>query len=343
MPPHCSARSDCNGRNGATGAPATVPSRYPSGPRPAGTLTPHRRRCDIGSGLVCRPLTTMPLLSKQLKRFAAAAAACALAAVAVPLILGAAHSSEHEESPRSGRPYTQGSAILSETDGLRALRSPLTAPPVMLGDSLEPGSPRNGGVETNTVVEHPNLPPSPIATSDVLIEPKQDFRRTVAPGVPLACDRYRTQVQDAGDWDPDVVLALVWRESLCNERAVSATNDWGLLQLNATCWAGKGIDGLSPVRDMPDKFSAIELQCDGITSATPAAQWCFHAKEEARRTGRRPASPCDAWLDPNTNLRAAYEIWRVRGWQPWCFDEASQSTPACRAASRAPSSPQATH
>ncbi|WP_419839135.1 transglycosylase SLT domain-containing protein [Candidatus Poriferisodalis sp.] len=194
-------------------------------------------------------------------------------------------------------------------------------------------------METAAVVEHPNLPASPLVTADSLIEPKEQFRRTVAPGVPLACDRYRSQIQAVGDWDPDVVIALIWRESLCNEQALSPTNDWGLLQLNATCWAGKGIDGLPRVRQLPDHIAQVDLRCDGLTAATPAATWCFHAKEQAFRTGRRPASPCDAWLDPNINLRAAYEIWLVDGWQPWCFNDLSRSTPACRAASEAPAPP----
>ena len=221
------------------------------------------------------------------------------------------------------------------TGDMRALRSPLTAPPVVIDIAEQPTSPRRGGVETDAVVEHPNLPVSPIATAYDLIEPNQEFRRTVAPGVPLACDRYRGQIRDTGEWDPDVVVAFIWRESLCNERAVSPTNDWGLLQINATCWAGKGIDGLPNVRQLPEGIEPEGLQCDGVTEATAAAEWCFHAKEQVRRTGRRPDSPCDAWLDPATNLRTAYEMWRVRGWQPWCFDASSRETPACRAAEAA--------
>lgn len=269
--------------------------------------------------------------------------ACALAGIVLPLTLGAARSPEAEESRPSVHPDTQASSVAPRSSDSRALRSSLTAPPVVFDITPEPASPRNGGVESNAVAEHPNLPASPIATAYDLIEPKHDFRRTVAPGVPLSCDRYRSQVQDIGEWDPDVVLALIWRESLCNERAVSQTNDWGLLQLNATCWAGKGIDGLSRVRRLPDSIDPIDLHCDGATEATATAKWCFHAKEEARRTGRRPDSPCDAWLDPSTNLHAAYEIWRVRGWQPWCFDDSSRATPACQAASQAPSPPQTTN
>lgn len=285
----------------------------------------------------------MRLLSKQLQRIAAVLVACVLAGVILPLTLSAASSPEADESPASVHPYTQGSELPSGNETSRALRSPLTAPPVIFDVTPELPSPRSGGVETDAVVEHPNLPVSPIETADVLIEPMHHFRRTVAPGVPLACDRYRSQVQDVGEWDPDVVLALIWRESLCRERAISHTNDWGLLQLNATCWAGKGIDRLPRVRHLPDDIASIELQCDGTTEATPAAKWCFHAKEQALRTGRRPASPCDGWLDPLTNLQAAFEIWRVRGWQPWCFDDASRSTPACQAASQAPNPPQATN
>jgi len=266
--------------------------------------------------------------------------ACAFLGVFLPLTLGAAHSLEVAQTRPSVHPYTQGPLEAAATVDARGLQSPLTAPPLVLAVPPSVVPPRAGGVETAAVVEHPNLPASPLATADALIEPKQHFRRTVAPGVPLACDRYRSQVQAVGDWDPDVVLALIWRESLCNEQALSPTNDWGLLQLNATCWAGKGIDGLPRVGQLPDYIAQVDLRCDGLTTATPAATWCFHAKEEAFRTGRRPASPCDAWLDPNINLRAAYEIWLVGGWRAWCFDDLSRSTPACRAASEAPATPQ---
>ena len=278
--------------------------------------------------------------SEHLQRVATITAAIVFLGVFLPLTLGAAHSLEAAQTRPSVHPYTQGPLEAAATVDARGLQSPLTAPPLVLADPPSVVPPRAGGVETAAVVEHPNLPASPLATADALIEPKQHFRRTVAPGVPLACDRYRSQVQAVGDWDPDVVLALIWRESLCNEQALSPTNDWGLLQLNATCWAGKGIDGLPRVGQLPDYIAQVDLRCDGLTAATPAATWCFHAKEEAFRTGRRPASPCDAWLDPNINLRAAYEIWLVRGWQPWCFDDLSRSTPACHAASEAPATPQ---
>lgn len=213
-----------------------------------------------------------------------------------------------------------------------ATRSALTQPPIVL-DSIEdpPASPRRG-IQGFVVGEHPNLPPSPIATADVVVEPSQDFRRTIVPGTPIACDRFRELIRNTGTWDPDIVLAFIWRESLCNERAVSSTNDWGLLQINATCWAGKGRDGLRRVRHLPPEIGAIDLRCDGATQSTPAAKLCFHAKEQFSQTGQRPKSPCDDWLDPAVNLRAAYEIWSLRGWQPWCFDDISQDTAACEAA-----------
>ena len=191
-------------------------------------------------------------------------------------------------------------------------------------------------MEGVSVGEHPGLPSSPIATASQLVEPADEFRRTVVPGTPLACDQFRPLVQQAGDWDPDVVLAFVWRESSCNERAVSATNDWGLMQLNATCWAGKGNFGLPWVRGLPSEIEDFDLRCDDTAAATPAAKWCYHAKEEARHGKRRPASPCDAWLDPKTNLDTAYQIWSIKGWRPWCFDDTSRSTPACQAAVRTP-------
>ena len=214
----------------------------------------------------------MPFVSQHPKRVAAIAAACVLAGVVVPLTLRIIRSSGIEAAPPAIHWQTSGSAGFEGTGARKALHIPLTVPPMIVDITPKPISPRRGGVETNAVVEHPNLAVSPIATAYDIIEPKQDFRRTVAPGVPLACDRYRTQIQSTGDWDPDVVVALIWRESLCNERAVSKTNDWGLLQINATCWAGKGIDGVPSVRQLPDSIAPTGLQCDGVTDATMAAE-----------------------------------------------------------------------
>ncbi len=267
--------------------------------------------------------------------------AVALVVLVVLLALSLGATTRAERSPAAHR-YTQQPTFQPRADSVKATSSALTQPPVLF-DSSGPELPRRIGVQGDAVGEHPNLHPSPIATAHVVVEPGDQFRRTVAPGVPIECDRYRPLVADTGDWDPDVVLALIWRESFCNERAVSPTNDWGLLQLNATCWAGKGIDGLSRVRHLPDGIDPPDLQCDGATDATPTAQWCFHAKEEAIVTGRRPSSPCDAWLNPATNLETAYEIWRVAGWQPWCFDDTSRATPACQAAAVAPKAQQTAH
>ena len=264
---------------------------------------------------------------------------CVSAVAIGALILAAASSPDAATSPSPVQASPQGSTNPSGTGVLAAPRSSLAAPPVLPESPTASVWPRRQGVEANAVVEHPNLPASPIATAYELVEPGQQFRRTVAPGVSLACDRYRSQVQKMGDWDPDVVLALMWRESRCTEHLVSVTNDWGLLQLNATCWAGKGIDRLPEVARLPDDITAPELRCDGVTVATPAAQWCFHAKEEGRRTGRRPSSPCDPWLQPETNLQVAYDMWLIRGWQPWCFDDRSRSSPACEAAAESPGPP----
>lgn len=283
----------------------------------------------------------MSRLSQHFKRIAAAMV-CVSAVATGALVLAAASAPETVTSPPPASPSVHRSTLSSANAASEAQRSPLTAPPVIIEASSEPASPRKEGVEANAVTEHPNLPASPIATAYQLIEPSRQFRRTVAPGVSLACDRYRSQVQDVGEWDPDIVLALMWRESRCTEHLVSVTNDWGLLQLNATCWAGKGIDRLPHVARLPDGVTAPELRCDGATTATPAAQWCFLAKEQGRRTGYRPPSPCDPWLQAETNLQVAHDMWLIRGWQPWCFDDRSRATPACEAAADSSSPSQTT-
>ena len=261
-----------------------------------------------------------------------AAVAAGIAASALLVALGTLRSEPGDRTALLAVVPPTPAAASGDAD---AMITALSAPPVEVTDEPPRQDRRLYGAEGGRVGEHPGLSASPIATSDVLIEPASEFRRTVAPGTPLACDRFRPLVRNAGEWDPDVVLAFVWRESQCDEGVVSPTNDWGLMQINATCWAGRGNFGLLRIQRMPEAVKTLDLHCDGTSSATETAKWCHYAKEDALQTGRRPSSPCDAWLDPETNLDTAYQIWSIRGWQPWCFHETSQSTPACQAASDA--------
>ena len=203
---------------------------------------------------------------------------------------------------------------------------PVPAAPVIVRPYREPG------ITTNSVGEHPNVLVSPIQTAAVVIEPANALQSSLPQGEHTECQEFRTLIADGRDWDVDVVLAMAWRESRCNAQLVSITNDWGLLQLNATCWAGKAIDGLPEVRRLPESVAPVDLRCDGRTQSTPAAQWCYRAKEAAFDTGQLPSSPCDAWLDPTVNVTAAYELWERYGWRPWCFNDLLRATSACRAA-----------
>lgn len=191
---------------------------------------------------------------------------------------------------------------------------------------------RQPGVTANSVGEHPNLPVSPIQTAAAVIEPGDEQEFSLNDGEQAECRAFRTLIADGKDWDTDVALAMAWRESRCNARLVSITNDWGLLQLNATCWAGKAIDGLPDVRSLPASIAPADLLCDGRTQSTVTAQWCYRAKEVRYDTGSLPSSPCDAWLDPAVNVETAYALWERYGWRPWCFSEQMRSTYACRAA-----------
>lgn len=275
------------------------------------------------SGLRMKSKNSIPKSSRAL------VAALVVASGFIALGFASKTDSAQQLIPETSR--AQISADLLVGTASMATRTALTQPPVIFNQAPETPALHGAIVDGTSVGSHPTIHPSPIATASVLIEPAGHFRRTVVPGVPLQCDRFRSLVRQIGDWDPDVVLAFVWRESLCRESALSSTNDWGLMQINATCWAGKGNDGLPSARNLPDEIESIDLQCDGISQATSTAKWCFFAKEEAVRTGRRPNSPCDAWLEPETNIEAAYEIWRIQGWQAWCFDTVSRATPACKA------------
>lgn len=147
------------------------------------------------------------------------------------------------------------------------------------------------------------------------------------------CSIWLSEVSAADrDWDPQVVLLFMRRESNCNPNAVSITGDWGLLQLNAVCWAGESISRMETVTDLPDDVAPVRLSCDGKPHRPLEAQWCYRAKETYFDTGSLPDSPCDHWLDPGVNIEIAYELWEDYGWKPWCFNESTNNSRACRAA-----------
>ena len=152
-----------------------------------------------------------------------------------------------------------------------------------------------------------------------------------APPVDVCSEWLREITGDNRRWDPKIVLMLIKRESNCEPSAVSRTGDWGLLQLNAACWAGTEYGELEEVQALPPDVRAVpDLLCAGAHGRPIEAQWCYRAKEEYLRTGDLPESPCDAWLEPAKNLEVAYTLWLVEGWSPWCFNEVSRKTQACR-------------
>lgn len=146
-----------------------------------------------------------------------------------------------------------------------------------------------------------------------------------------ACERWLPLIEQQPGWEPAAVMRFMWRESRCMPFEVSPTNDWGLLQLNATCWAGDELGGLPATRELPSSMRPAVLRCDGSGPAEPlTTQWCYRAKEALHSTGIRPESPCDAWLDPEVNLTIAYRLWQQLGWAPWCFSAESNASYACR-------------
>ena len=267
-------------------------------------------------------------LTAQRKRLLAASTALTFAGLilAGAAVLAAGRTADvdrHEQDPHQPQASDE---VTYTTAGV--LEEPVPGPelPTITRRYREPG------VTANSVGEHPNLFPSPIQTAATLIEPALVLHVSPADGGQAKCQEFRSLIEDGKDWDVHVVLAMAWRESRCNARLVSITNDWGLLQLNATCWAGMAIDGLPVVRSLPSSIAPVDLRCDGRTQSTPTAQWCYRAKEAAYDTGHRPSSPCDAWLDPAVNVTAAYELWERYGWRPWCFNDQMRATYACRAA-----------
>ena len=269
-------------------------------------------------------------LTAQRKHVLAASAALTFAgliaaSVAVLVAGGAADIDgldQHPHQPESSVEITDAVAgVLEEA-------APAPAPPVITRRYREPRS------TTNSVGEHPNVLAEPSQTETDVVEPVHALPLELPEGGQAECQEFRTLIGNGRDWNVDVVLAMAWRESRCNAQLVSITNDWGLLQLNATCWAGTAIDGLPEIHSLPDSVAPANLRCDGRTLSTPAAQWCYRAKEAAYDTGDLPSSPCDAWLDPTVNVTAAYELWERYGWRPWCFNDEMRATPACRAAGK---------
>lgn len=267
-------------------------------------------------------------LTAQRKHVLAASAALISAGLIVASLAVLATGSAPDVGGHNQPPSQPQASVEMTYTTAGVLEEPVPAPatPVITRPYREPG------ITTSAVGEHPNLLVSPIQTATVLIEPAQALRFSQLDDGQAECREFRTLIGSGRDWDVDVVLAMAWRESRCNARLVSITNDWGLLQLNATCWAGKAIDGLPEVRSLPPSVAPVDLRCDGLTQSTPTAQWCYRAKEAAYDTGDLPSSPCDAWLDPTVNVAAAYELWQRYGWRPWCFNDEMRATPACRAA-----------
>lgn len=267
-------------------------------------------------------------LTAQRKHVLAASAALTLAGlmaagVAVLAAGGAADVDGLDQPPH--QPEASG-GVADSAAGVLEEAAPTPALPVVTRRYREP---RN---TTNSVGEHPNVLAEPSQTASVAVEPVHTLPFELPDGGQARCQEFRALVGHGRNWNVDVVLAMAWRESRCDAQLVSITNDWGLLQLNATCWAGKGIDGLPDIENLPESVKPADLKCDGLTDSTPTAQWCYRAKEAAYATGELPSSPCDAWLDPAINVATAYELWERYGWRPWCFNDQMRATPACRAA-----------
>lgn len=267
-------------------------------------------------------------LTAQRKHILAACAALTfaglIAASAAALTTGGAADVDSRDQ-RSHQPRASGE-ITYTTAGV--LEEPVPAP----ADPAVMRPRRTLGTAMNPVGEYLDMAVSPIQTATAVSEPAHEPPPSLHDNGQPECREFHSLIVDGKEWDLDVVLAMAWRESRCNARLVSVTNDWGLLQLNATCWAGTSIDGLPEVPSLPASVAPADLLCDGRTQSTLTAQWCYRAKEAAYDTGHRPASPCDAWLDPTVNLAAAYELWERYGWRPWCFNDQLRATPACRAA-----------
>ena len=203
--------------------------------------------------------------------------------------------------------------------------------PLMPGDVAIAQQPAVKADWSNSVSEHPDVPPilgfaeEPAAA--VMYDTSHMNPRE------LACSRWAALISDGKEWDSEVVVALMWRESRCSPFAVSPTNDWGLLQINATCWAGSELGGLPQATELPPGVRAVVLRCDEGVPEGVTAQWCYRAKASLMDNGTRPASPCDLWLDPQFNIDVAYRLWLAHEWRPWCFNEASRSSHACDMAS----------
>ncbi|WP_419931893.1 hypothetical protein [Candidatus Poriferisodalis sp.] len=266
----------------------------------------------------------------QRKKFLTAAATLAVAGsivAGVAAVTATGTARLEIPDPRTHEPQAASESTYT-TAGV--LEEPIPAPqlPVIRRRYREPG------ITANSVGEHPNLPLSPIQTATAVIEPAHEQPFLPNDGEQAECRTFHSLIVDGKSWNADVVLAMAWRESRCNARLVSITNDWGLLQLNATCWAGKAIDGLPDVHSLPASVAPVDLRCDGRTQSTTTAQWCYRAKEARYDTGSLPASPCDAWLDPAINVETAYALWERYGWRPWCFSDEMRATYACQAAEK---------
>lgn len=199
--------------------------------------------------------------------------------------------------------------------------------PLMPGDLPPIPQPAVKADWSNIVSEHPDVPRRMGFEEEPVAATMYDTSH-LHPSE-LACSRWAALISDGKEWDSEIVAALMWRESRCSPFAVSPTNDWGLLQINATCWAGSELGGLPQATELPPGVRAVALRCDEGAPEGVTAQWCYRAKASLMDNGTRPTSPCDLWLDPQFNIEVAYRLWLAHEWRPWCFNEASRSSHAC--------------
>jgi soluble lytic murein transglycosylase-like protein len=121
------------------------------------------------------------------------------------------------------------------------------------------------------------LPTTETAT-EIVSETEQETEKKAFEPLPVPLDadiqRYINQKCEANGIPTELVIALIWRESRYQADAISSTNDYGLMQINACNKAE--IERVLNVTDLMNPYQNIKAGIYILGNAIETAEWDYN-------------------------------------------------------------------
>lgn len=132
-------------------------------------------------------------------------------------------------------------------------------------------------IATGYTEEVEAIPTTETATEIISETEQETEKKTFEPlPVPLDADiqRYINQKCEANGIPTELVIALIWRESRYQADAISSTNDYGLMQINACNKAE--IERVLNVTDLMNPYQNIKAGIYILGNAIETAEWDYN-------------------------------------------------------------------